>query len=170
MDNFEFEIDPSGGTPPRKTLPPGWQTAQVTSVSVGPLKTGRGMAMDLIWTITEGEYEKACVFQKVIFEHENPDAERIGRYMLTDICLACGLVGTLTNTDDLLWKPCAIKVATRADKDGQYPDRDEVRRVEPVKARVPAAQQAQAALEKATKKPPSAFKPMAEDLDDQIPF
>jgi hypothetical protein len=167
-----FDTDVEEGTPPRQNLPPGKYVAIITSASVGPTKSGRGIAVSLTWSIDEGEYEKRLVFQNILIEHESTDAQRLGRYMFQDICKACGVTGKVTDLDVLLYKPCRITVIVRVDKDGQYPDKNEIRNVLPLQETSPPAKNGNAAraVEEASTKQPKAFEPTREDLNDEIPW
>jgi Protein of unknown function (DUF669) len=124
-----FDVDNEEGTPPRELLPAGKYKAEIVTAVAGPTKNGRGQAINLTWTITEGEYENRLVFQNILIQHESADAQRFGRQKFKDVCAACGASGPLTDLDMLLHKPCVIAVKIRRDKNGEYPDKNEVSRV-----------------------------------------
>jgi len=148
-----FDTENEEGTPPISLLPAGKYGAEIVSASVGPTKNGKGQAIKLQWTITDpGQYEKRVLFQSVLIQHESEDAQRFGRQRLKDICVACGFKEKLTDLDVLLFKSCKITVAIRKDKDGQYPDQNEIKRVMP-------------AVE--VNKP---LPPVDKDLNDRIPW
>jgi hypothetical protein len=90
--------------------------------------------------------------------------------MFKDVCSACGIVGQITDLDSLLYKPCAISVIIRQDKSGQYPDKNEVKRVSPVMNwNGPKSSTSAATLKEATSTP-KAFEATGEKLNDEIPF
>jgi len=70
------------------------------------------------------------VFQNILVQHESVDAQRFGRQKFKDLCAACGISGIkVEDLDILLHKPCLITVSIRKDKNGEYPDKNEVSRV-----------------------------------------
>jgi hypothetical protein len=148
-----FDTENEEGTPPITLLPAGKYGAEIVSATVGPTKNGKGQAIKLQWVITDpGQYEKRVLFQSVLIQHESEDAQRFGRQRLKDICVACGVKEKLTDLDVLLFKACKISVAIRKDKDGAYPDQNEIKRVAP-------------AVEVNRPLPP-----IDKDLSDSIPF
>jgi len=50
-----FDVDNEEGTPPRELLPVGKYKAEIVTAVAGRTKNGRGQAVNLTWTITEGE-------------------------------------------------------------------------------------------------------------------
>ena len=162
-----FDVDNEEGTPPRELLPGGKYKAEITTATVGPTKNGRGQAVGLTWCITEGDFEKRLVFQNILIQHDSADAQRFGRQKFKDVCVACGATGQVTDLDVLLYKPCVITVVIRKDKDGQYPDKNEVARVMPIvswNGPKPAAQ-----VLKEASSTPKAFEAVDKDLNDEIP-
>ena len=165
-----FDVDNEEGTPPRDLLPMGRYKAEISAATVGPTKNGKGQTVNLTWVIAEGEYEKRLIFQNILIQHESADAERIGRQVFKDVCSACGIVGQITDLDGLLYKPCVISVIIRHDKSGQYPDKNEVKRVSPVMNwNGPKSSTSAATLKEATSTP-KAFEATGEALNDEIPF
>jgi len=172
-------LDADGGTPERQLLPADWYQAQIILASTGPTKNGLGRKIDLTWEIDSGEYEKRRIWQTIVYKHsgENKEmTEKLARYTLHDIGFAVGLEAGqgIRDLGDLLYKPCRVKVAIRVDKNGQYDDRNEVKRVEPLGLEATPKQKADAAaateLKEATKKPPPAFKASTDLPEDEVPF
>jgi hypothetical protein len=158
--------------------------AQLTNATVGPTKNGRGQAVSLVWSITEGEFEKRLLFQNILIQHDSEDAQRIGRQKFKDVCSSCGITGQVTDLDVLLYKPCLISVVVRVDKDGQYPDKNEVKNILPLPAnwttppvvatnvaafRGPRAADVKQAIKDASSTP-KAFDAKKEKMDDEIPW
>jgi hypothetical protein len=163
-----FDADTEEGTPPRELLPGGKYKAEITTATVGPTKNGRGQAVNLTWTITEGDHEKRLVFQSILIQHDSEEAQRIGRQKFKDVCIACGITGQVTDLNVLLYKSCLITVIIRKDKTGEYPDRNDIARVMPIvswNGSKPAAQ----VLKEASSTPKS-FKAVDQDLNDEVPF
>jgi hypothetical protein len=171
MDNTilekPFDTDTEEGS--RQLIPAGKYTAQITDAIVKPYTSGRGSGVNFTWSIAEGEYEKRLVFQLLTIEHDNADAQRIGRGGFKDVCSSCGVTGQVTDLGVLLYKPCRITVGIRADKDGQYPDKNTITNVLPVPKPFAAPNGGTAQLKEASKTPP-AFKASEELPDDSIPF
>ena len=171
-----FDVPNEEGTPPITLLPAGKYEAVITNAVVGPTKNGRGLAVNLTWSITKGEFEKRLVFQSILIEHDSEDARRIGRQKFKDVCVSCGIVDPITDLEKLLYEECLISVAIRTDKDGQYADKNEVKNVlpvpkwdvSPVKNVVPVKDAAQSV--KNASSTPKAFDAVKENMNDEIPF
>jgi uncharacterized protein DUF669 len=161
----EFDVETEEGTGDFELLPAGQYKAEIANARVGPTKNGKGQAVSITWQITEGEYDKRLLFQTVLIQHESADAQRFGRQRFRDICDACGERGKVTDLSVLYFKPCAITVGIRRDKDGQFADRNEVKRVRPA---ISGWNGSRKALEEATTV--KAFKASKEPLNDDIPF
>jgi Protein of unknown function (DUF669) len=167
LDNA-FNADTEEGTPPRELLPAGKYKADITSATCAPTKNGRGQMVSLTWTIAEGDYQNRLVFQGILVQHDSEDAQRFGRQKFKDVCVACNVTGEITDLSVLLYTTCVISVIIRKDKDGQYPDKNEVARVMPViswNGSKPAAQ----VLKEASSTPKS-FDAVDKKFDDEIGF
>jgi integrase len=127
-----FDVANEEGTPPRTLLPAGKYKAEITNATVGPTKNGKGQAVSLTWVITEGDYENRLVFQNVLIQHESEEAQRFGRQKFKDVCSSCGITSPVTDLDVLTYKTCVISVVIRKDKSGEYEDKNEVARVNPL--------------------------------------
>jgi hypothetical protein len=169
-----FDIDTEEGTSARSLLPAGRYTAEIVDASVGMTKTGRGQAASLTWQISDGEYAQRQLFQTVLLTHDSEEAQRIGRGMFKDICIACGFTsGKIDDVAVLALKPVTITVAIEKSRDERYPDdSNRVRRVMPLmrwNGPPPATATATEAVQAASETQP-AFKATDEDMDDVIPF
>jgi hypothetical protein len=164
-----FDTDSEKGTPPRELLPADKYPAEIVEATVAPLKTGNGRAVNLRWSIAEGDFEARLVFQSIIIEHTNEKAKSIGRAMLKDICVACDVTGVLTDLEVLKYKLCHIRVGIERDKTGQYPDKNRVTRVDPYVRSWNGERPAAETLKEATTTRP-AFKASNEVPDDAVPF
>ena len=127
-----FNIDQEQGTPEFEPLPKGNYVATITDAKVGPLKSGRGQAVQLTWEIEGGEHSKRLIWDRVIVQHDSVEAMRIGRQKLKDVCDACEAKGVLTDLTVLCNRPVSIFVVIEQDADGQYPPKNIVRRVKPI--------------------------------------
>jgi hypothetical protein len=168
-----FDVDNEEGTPPLSLLPKGKYKAEITDATVGLTKNGKGQAVSLTWTITEGEYENRLLFQRILIQHDSEEAQKIGRRKFKDVCAACSLTGTVTDLDPLCYKTCEITVVIRKDKEGLYEDKNEVSKVGPLVSfngdlnRIKKAKEVLLTEVSAT---PRAFEASKKDMDDQIPF
>jgi hypothetical protein len=168
-----FDVDNEEGTPPLSLLPKGKYKAEITDATVGPTKNGKGQAVNLTWTITEGEYEKRLLFQLILIEHESKEAQKFGRMKFRDVCVACGLTGRVTELDPLCYKTCEITVVIRKDREGQYDDKNEVSKVSPLvsfngdpgRLKKPREE-----LLKEASATPRAFEASKKEMNDEIPF
>jgi len=160
-----FDVENEEGTPPRELLPAGKYKAQIVTAVVGPTKNAKGQAVNLTWTVIEGEFENRLVFQNILIQHESQDAQRFGRQKFKDVCSACGITSPVTDLDVLLYKPCMISAVIRKDKEGQYPDKNEVERVKPVVSWNGTKQ-----LLKEASSTQKAFEATDEKLNDEIPW
>jgi hypothetical protein len=157
-----FDIDTEEGLPEISLLPAGKYPAEIEDAQVGPTKNGNGQAVNLKWRIVDGEYESRVVFQSILITHTSEQAQKIGRGMFKDICFSCGLTGKMTDLETLKFKKCSIKVGVEKNKDGQYPDKNRVVRVDPYMAPVNGGKPAEAAMKKSA---PSD----GNDFNDEIP-
>jgi hypothetical protein len=164
-----FDVPNEAGTPPFTLLPAGKYRAEIASATVGPTKNGKGQAVNLTWTITEGEHEKRLVFQRILIQHESVEAQRFGRQKFKDVCVACGVTNAVTDLDVLLYKPCTIAVTIEKDKSGEYEDKNKVSRVSPVVSwNAPIGDKGQ--LLPGASATPKAFEATKEQLHDEIPW
>jgi hypothetical protein len=127
---FEFDPSKEEGTS-YDLLPKGVYVAEVIDASIAPTKNGNGAMLHLSWAITEGEYEKRYVWQSILFSHTSAEATRIGRARIKDICVACGIEQTITDTEVFKFKPCLISVGIEQDKNEEYPPKNKITRVLP---------------------------------------
>jgi hypothetical protein len=164
-----FDVDREEGTPALSLLPKGKYKAEITDATVGPTKNGKGQAVSLTWTITEGEYENRLLFQRILIEHESDEAQKCGRMKFKDLCAACGITGVVTDLDPLCYKTCVISVVIRKDKEGQYEDKNEVARVAPLVS-WNGSKPAEREVLKEASTTPKAFEAAKEKLDDEIPW
>jgi Protein of unknown function (DUF669) len=153
-----FDVPNEEGTPARELLPAGVYKAEIVSATSGRTKNGRGHAVNLTWTITEGEYEKRCTWQSILLQHDSADAQRFGRQKFKDVCAACGIAESVTDLNVLLYKPCLIHVIIRTDKNHEFADKNEVTRV---KSLVPSWNGS---------KPAEPKEPASKTMDDEIPW
>jgi len=147
--NTSFDVANEEGTPAFAPIPKGTYVAFISDAKAGILKSGRGRAINVTWTIEGGAHNGRLIFDRVIVEHESADAMKFGRMRLKDICVACGWKQKLDDLTVLLNKPCSIYVKIEHDKDGEYPPKNRVGRVQPI---------------------PAVVKPAEAPFNDEVPF
>ena len=133
--NNEFELpevfDPSqyAGTTDLVPIPPGWQSAHIVEASYKEvLNNSTSTYMLAVFEIIEGEHKGRKIFQNVTLTNQNQQAVEIGQRLLTDICNALK-IGSLKNLEVLQYKPMKVRVGIKRDKDGVYPDRNQITQV-----------------------------------------
>jgi hypothetical protein len=133
----DFELpevfDPSQyeGTADLVPIPPGWQSAQIVEASCKEaLNNSSSTYVLAVFEITEGAHKGRKIFQNVTLTNPNQQAVEIGQRLLTDICNALK-IGPLKNLEVLQYKPMKVRVGIKRDKDGVYPDRNQITQVRP---------------------------------------
>jgi hypothetical protein len=116
--------------PRKRKVPNGVYTAEITSATTAETKNGNGQMLHLTWRIVEGEHENRYLWQSLIYAHtESPEAVRIGRAGIKDICVAARITEAVTDHQVFVNTIASIRIGTQKDKRGQYPDRNAVLRV-----------------------------------------
>ena len=135
--NNEFELpeifDPSqyAGTTDLVPIPPGWQSAQIVEASrKEALNNSASTYVLAVFEILEGAHKGRKIFQNVTLTNANQQAVEIGTRLLKDICESVK-TGPLKNLEVLLYKPVKVRLGIKRDKDGIYPDRNQVTQVRP---------------------------------------
>jgi Protein of unknown function (DUF669) len=148
--------------------------AEIVKAFAAPFKNGKGQAINLHWSITDGEYDKRLVFQTLALEHESEDYQRFSRQRLKDICVAIGHNESLSDLNVLLYRPAIIQVKIRKGEGG-FEDKNEVGRVTPVvtswngsKPALSKVSSVASALKEATTVPK--VEAVDAKMDDDVPF
>src|SRR5262249_32304531 len=147
-----FDTATEEGSPDFEPLPKGSYVASITDAKVGPLKSGKGQAVQLTWEIERDKYSGRLIFDLVIVAHESEKAMKFGRQKFKDIAAACGITDQITDLSLLLNKPCLIGVKIETDQSGEYAPKNRVTRVKKIGDA------------------PKANGDAKKDFDDKIPF
>jgi hypothetical protein len=115
-------------------LPVGEYVAQIVEVTVMQPKTNDGYYVALTWKISEGDYEGRQAWQRITFLHSSEQAQTIGRKTFKDLTVALGIDEHVKDVEVLLFKPAKIKIGIEKDKNGQYDDKNVVKRIMPLDA------------------------------------
>jgi hypothetical protein len=147
-----FDTESESGSPDFEPLPKGQYVASITDAKVGPLKSGKGQAVQLTWEVEGDKYAGRLIFDRVIVTHESEKAQKFGRQKFKDIATACDVTGQVTDLSVLLNKPCLVSVKIEEDDNGEYPPKNRVTRVKKIGDK------------------PKANGGTKSDFDDKIPF
>jgi hypothetical protein len=127
--DFEFDPEREEGTD-YGLLPKGVYPAVITDATTAPTRNGAGAMLHLTWQLNEpGPFQNRYVWQSILYQHTSPEATRIGRAKIKDICVACGIAETITDLSVFKFKPCLITVGIEVSKDDDYPPKNKVTRV-----------------------------------------
>jgi Protein of unknown function (DUF669) len=132
-----FDIASEEGTPAFEPLPAGTYVAVVNDVKVGPLKSGRGQAVQMTWEIEGDKYSGRLIWDRIIVVHDSADAMRLGRQKFKDLAVACGIKDAVTDLSVMHGKRCMIFVKIEVDPNGEYPPKNKVVRIKPIAAAPP---------------------------------
>jgi hypothetical protein len=127
-----FDTTTEEGSPDFEPLPKGQYVASITDAKVGPLKSGRGQAVQLTWEVEGDKYAGRLIFDRVIVVHESAAAMKFGRQKFKDIATACGVTEQITDLSVLLNKPCLVSVKIETDDTGEYPPKNRIGRVKKI--------------------------------------
>jgi hypothetical protein len=127
-----FEPEKEEGS--HQLIPSGRYKAEIVKVSAAPTKNERGKGVTLTWLITDCEYENRTISQLILLEHESPEAMKFGRQKFKDVVTAIGITDAFSDLTLMLNRPCMVVVRITQDKNGQYPDKNEIGRVLPIPA------------------------------------
>jgi hypothetical protein len=114
----ELDFDPESAPRDDRSfdvIPTAWYTAQIIESDVVPTKDGDGQRLTLTWEIIEGDFSKRRVWQSLNIVNKSAQAQEMAQRDLRTICEAVGHAGRLSNSKDLEFKPCQIRVGTQRD-------------------------------------------------------
>lgn len=103
-------------------IPRGIYQAVVTSSELCENSKQTGWLCKLTWQIVEGQYTNRLIFSQHNVQHNNTEAERIGRRELQDFADVMG-IGVLNDSDQLLGNPINVKVDIETGN-GKYQDKN----------------------------------------------
>lgn len=115
--NFDAtQYTPSQFTDP---LPAGKYTVAITASDRKKTKNKSGEYLEFEYTVLDGEHKNRKTWDRLCIEHASPEAQRIARERLANICHAVGNLAPKT-TEQIHNIPFMIKVKVKHD-----PERDE---------------------------------------------
>lgn len=84
-----------------------------------------GQMLKLQWKVLNGKYKGKYFFTQINIINENPQAVEIGSKELATIMRACGVKGSLKDSEALHGIPCTLTVDIETSAD--YPDKNVIR-------------------------------------------
>jgi hypothetical protein len=103
--------DSKGFTP----VPPGKYLVEIIGSEIKETKARTGEFILLTLRIVTGPHEGKRLFDRINFINQNKDAENIARRTLKRLCAACGILGELTDTEQLHYKRFHAQITIRED-------------------------------------------------------
>lgn len=98
-------------------IKPGKYVATITEAKVEPLYSGKGKKLSTTIKIVDGDYKNRNIYHNFNIQHENKDAERIGKEQLKGLMQCLNLGDVLKSTDDLCGKPFLVVTKLEMDKE-----------------------------------------------------
>ena len=123
-------------------LPAGEYACSVTSAELKSTNDGTGQYIKLRLDITGPTHNGRVVFSNLNIRNKSSAAEQIGRAQLGSVCVAGGLTGSLTDTDQLIGIQMSIKLAIKEARTDQatgktYDASNEVKAYKPLTGSAP---------------------------------
>lgn len=106
-------VEPSA---PMEPIPAGRYLAMITASEMKPNKSGTGQFLELVFTITEGEYKNRQLWARLNLVNPNPLASKIAQADLSALCRAVGIM-TPSDSCELHNLPLVIRVRCKKRKD-----------------------------------------------------
>lgn len=145
-DSYDVNAEPQA---PMDVIPAGDYQAQIVESEIADISRNdnKGRCMVLVWKIEGGDFDGRQIWQRLNIWPENMNNQdkvvQIANSQFASIREATGVAAPM-ETEELHFRPCMIKVGIRRDKNGQYPDQNEVKGVYAVQQAAPPQRQAPA--------------------------
>lgn len=123
MASFSFNAAEVAPQQPFELIPAGTYTAVAVQSETKETRTGGEMIVYRM-QITDGDYANRTLFARFNVKNASAKAREIGLAQLSAFCRAAGVMD-MTDTDDLLDKPVAIRVKIR-EAQGEYGPSNEI--------------------------------------------
>lgn len=105
-------------------LPAGDYVAQVIGSEIKDTRNRTGKILALTWEVVDGPSEHRQFWQNINYLNDSPKAQEIGRKQLDEVAYSAGAT-RLTDTDDLHFKPCLVRLKV-SPAQGDFPAKNEV--------------------------------------------
>lgn len=156
MASFSFNTADAPAPTQFDLIPEGTYPAVALSSEVRDTKSGGEMVVYKM-QITEGECANRILWARFNVKNSSVKAQEIGLGQLSSFCRAAG-VDEMTDTDDLVGKPVAVRVKIRPARDG-YDAQNEIASFASLGAPAPRAPAAPAPSAPAASRAPAGAKP-----------
>ena len=113
-----------------ETIPEDDYTLQVIKSALNPTKDARGEKIDVTLEVMDGDYAGRKIFDLFNYVNKSPDAERIGKARLGELCAAIG-IEELENTEQMHGIPFRGHISIEKGTGG-YNDKNRLRRSFPL--------------------------------------
>lgn len=122
------QVDPSGDF---DVIPADDYRAQLVDSEIIDAKSGSGRYLKLTWQVQGGAYDNRLIWQNLNLWNSNAKAVEIAQRELSSICHATGKIN-VSDSEEMHFIPCTIKVGIRKDKNGEFADQNVVKSVKPI--------------------------------------
>lgn len=112
-------------------FPQGTYHVQVIENSIEEARSGNGKKLNLTFEVLDGDFQNRRMFESLNIGNVNEQSREIAQRSLRKLAKAVGVQGEFDDADVLMFKSLLIDVAIRKDKNGQYPDRNTIRKFIP---------------------------------------
>ncbi len=101
-------------------LPGGWYLVAALSSQLKNNKKGTGEYLEFCFQVLEGLHKGRRVYGRFTWSHTtSPQAVEIGHRQFAELCVACGLKGELTKTEELHSIPVKVEITVEETDFGQ---------------------------------------------------
>lgn len=112
-------------------VPAGIYKFEITEGQVTPTSAGTGLVCKIVLKIIEGEHAGRNCWDNFNIKNPSEKAQQIGRGRLSNLCKACGKIGMIEDTSELLGIPILAKIKVLP-AEGQYRAKNEVSAYYPI--------------------------------------
>jgi hypothetical protein len=120
-------------------VPAGTYVCRIVESDVKPNSTGSGMLLKLTIKIDEGEFAGRQFWENLNIQHKNPTAQQIGQSTLKKLMRACGIQGSMSDSEQLHNIPFTASV--KIDHNEKYGDSNKLKSAAPYQNPTPTHQQ-----------------------------
>ena len=108
----EIDIGEDAGKDGFSAIPAGKYIATITDSELKSTRDGKGQYLQLTFQVSEGQYSRRLVWDRLNLVNKNPQAVDIAKKDLAKICRALGVDG-ISDSAELHGKPLRIDVKVR---------------------------------------------------------
>jgi Protein of unknown function (DUF669) len=116
MAQLDFDTDGIEPMQPLGALPAGTYDFVIADTEIKESKSGRGSYLQVVSNVVGGEMDGRKLFDRFNIQHENKQAEEIGRRQLSALCHAIGLL-QVADSDEMLGREFRAEVKIDRNKE-----------------------------------------------------